>query len=68
MGTRGLSSLKGLIFGGLAHKVLNKSAIPVLLIKKLPQEFIDSFLSDSKQEITREIPQVINGNTVNILF
>ncbi|MDR3602332.1 MAG: universal stress protein [Desulfosporosinus sp.] len=45
MGTRGLSSLKGLIFGSLAHTVLNKSAIPVLLIKKLPQTFIESYLS-----------------------
>lgn len=48
MGTRGLSSLKGLIFGSLAHTVLNRSVIPVLLIKKLPQNFIDSYLSDSK--------------------
>jgi len=48
MGTRGLSSLKGLIFGSLAHTVLNKSVIPVLLIKKLPQDFIDSYLSDTE--------------------
>jgi len=47
MGTRGLSSLKGLIFGSLAHTVLNKSVIPVLLIKKLPQNFIDNYLSDT---------------------
>lgn len=43
MGTRGLTSLKGLIYGSLAHSVLNKSNIPVLLIKKLPQEFIDDY-------------------------
>lgn len=43
MGTRGLNSLKGLIYGSLAHNVLNKSDIPVLLIKKLPQEFIDNY-------------------------
>ena len=43
MGTRGLTSLKGLIYGSLAHTVLNKSTIPVLLIKKLPQNFIDSY-------------------------
>jgi len=48
MGTRGLSSLKGLMFGSLAHNMLNKSEIPVLLIKKLPQEFIDSYLSDAE--------------------
>ncbi|KLU59102.1 stress response protein NhaX [Peptococcaceae bacterium CEB3] len=41
MGTRGLTSLKGLLFGSLAHEMLTKSTIPVLLIKKLPQEFID---------------------------
>jgi len=45
MGTRGLTSLKGLIYGSLAHSVLNKSTIPVLLIKKLPQEFIDNYCS-----------------------
>ena len=46
MGTRGLSSLKGLVFGTLAHTVLGRSIIPVLLIKKLPQESIDRFLSE----------------------
>ena len=45
MGTRGLTSLKGLIRGSLAHSVLNKSTIPVLLIKKLPQKFIDRYCS-----------------------
>lgn len=53
MGTRGLSSLKGLIFGSLAHTVLNKSPIPVLLIKKLPQNFIDNYLSDGQGHYTR---------------
>lgn len=47
MGTRGLTTLKGLIFGCLAHNVLNRSPIPVLLIKKLPQHFIDSYCTDS---------------------
>ena len=46
MGTRGLTTLKGLIFGCLAHNVLNRSPIPVLLIKKLPQDFIDSYCSN----------------------
>ncbi|WP_407309164.1 universal stress protein [Desulfosporosinus sp. SB140] len=46
IGTRGLSTLKGLIFGSLAHNLLNKSTIPVMLIKKLPQEFIDSYLAE----------------------
>ena len=47
MGTRGLSSLNGLVFGSLAHKLLDRSPLPVLLIKKLPQEFINSYLSES---------------------
>lgn len=47
IGTRGLTTLKGLIFGCLAHSVLNKSTIPVLLIKKLSQEFIDGYCSDN---------------------
>lgn len=46
MGTRGLTTLKGLIFGCLAHNVLNMSPIPVLLVKKLPQDFIDSYCSN----------------------
>lgn len=45
MGTRGLTSLKGLIHGSLAHSVLNKSTIPVLLIKKLSNEFIEGYCS-----------------------
>ncbi len=47
MGTRGLTDLKGLIYGSLAHSLLHKSKIPVLLIKKLPQKFIDNFCSDT---------------------
>ena len=47
-GTRGLSSLNGLIFGSFAHNLLNKATVPVLLIKKLPQDFIDSYLSDTE--------------------
>ncbi|SDG33437.1 universal stress protein [Desulfosporosinus hippei] len=50
MGTRGPSSFKGLMHGSLAHSVLNKSKIPVLLIKKLPQEFIDEFCSSSSEK------------------
>ncbi|KUO72277.1 MAG: universal stress protein [Desulfosporosinus sp. BRH_c37] len=45
MGTRGLTSLKGLIHGSLAHSLINKSEIPVLLIKKLPQNFVDRYCS-----------------------
>lgn len=48
MGTRGLTTLKGLIFGCLAHNVLNRSPIPVLLVKKLPQEFIDRYCLENE--------------------
>jgi len=48
MGTRGLSALNGLVFGSLAHNVLDKSPIPVLLIKKLPQDFINNYLSSTE--------------------
>ncbi|TGE31632.1 universal stress protein [Desulfosporosinus sp. Sb-LF] len=50
MGTRGLTTLKGLIFGCLAHNVLNNSPIPVLLVKKLPQDFIDRYCSNIKSK------------------
>ncbi|MDQ7092397.1 universal stress protein [Desulfosporosinus sp. PR] len=52
MGTRGLTTLKGLIFGCLAHNLLNKSPIPVLLVKKLPQEFIDNHCHALSNDLT----------------
>ena len=55
MGTRGHSNLKGLIFGSLAHTVLNRSIMPVMLIKKLPQEFIDRYLSGTSLTFLRRI-------------
>ena len=58
MGTRGLTSLKGLINGSLAHSVLNKSVIPVLLIKKLPQEFIDRYCENVDNEGHCYLPQI----------
>ncbi|WP_407306466.1 universal stress protein [Desulfosporosinus sp. SB140] len=55
MGTRGHSNLQGLIFGSLAHTVLTRSTIPVMLIKKLPQEFIDRYMSGTKVVSLRRI-------------
>lgn len=68
MGTRGPSSLKGLIAGSLAHTVLYKSTIPVLLVKKLPQEFIDSYLSDNEPVISSELSQMANSRSIKVLF
>ena len=41
--TRGFSEVKGLLFGSFAHTVLNRAPMPVQLIKKLPQQFIDNY-------------------------
>lgn len=43
MGTRGFSEVRGLIFGSFAHTVLNRSSMPVQLIKKLPNKFINDY-------------------------
>lgn len=67
MGTRGFSTLNGLILGCLGHKVLNKSAIPVMLIKKLPKEFIDNFLADSFG-FANGIAGIEKGQGINIVF
>lgn len=47
MGTSELWSLKDLIFGNLAHAVQNRSPIPVLLVKKLSQDFLAVYRSKS---------------------
>ncbi|AFM42486.1 universal stress protein UspA-like protein [Desulfosporosinus acidiphilus SJ4] len=54
MGTRGLPTIQGLVSGSLAQMVRSKSTIPVLLVKKLPQEFIDSYLSDTEPLISNK--------------
>ncbi|MDR3602333.1 MAG: universal stress protein [Desulfosporosinus sp.] len=58
MGTRGLTSLKGLIHGSLAHTMISKSTIPVLLIKKLPQEFIDRYCVAADAEGHCYLPKI----------
>jgi len=42
IGSEEMKTLKGLVFGSLAQKVQNKSPIPVLLVKKLPEDFLDN--------------------------
>jgi len=51
MGTKGLATLKGFIFGSLAHTLQKRSQIPVMLVKKLPQNFLDSYRSKLKHKI-----------------
>ena len=43
MGAKGLSTLKSFIFGSLGHTLQNKSQIPVTLVKKIPEDFLDSY-------------------------
>lgn len=68
MGTRGFATINGLILGCLGHKVLNKSAIPVLLIKKLPKEFIDNFLADNQLAFANGVSNLTKGQINNVVF
>jgi hypothetical protein len=54
MGTEGLKTLKGLIFGSLAYTLQNRSPIPILLVKKLPQDFLDSYRSKPTLKVIRK--------------
>lgn len=42
MGTKGPTDFKALVAGSLAHAVVRLSPCPVLLVKKLPAEILDS--------------------------
>lgn len=46
IGTRGFSPFKRVILGSLSYELLEKSPIPVLLIKKLSQNFIENYISN----------------------
>lgn len=45
IGTGEVRTLKGLIFGSLAHTLQKRSPIPVLLVKNLPQDFPENYRS-----------------------
>lgn len=47
IGTRQLTKINQLIHGNLAANVQKKSPIPVTLVKKLSEEFINDFINDS---------------------
>lgn len=51
MGTKGLATLEGLIFGSLAHTLQNRSEIPVTVVKKLPKGFLERYRSKHKRKI-----------------
>ena len=57
IGSRGLTTLQGVIFGCLAHTLLNQSSIPVLLVKKLPPEFLTAYLNSPKSHL-RVVPPI----------
>lgn len=70
MGERRHSTLNCLTFGDLEHSVRNKSTIPVMLVKKLSQDFIDSYLLDTMKllSISSEIPRMTSDRSLNVLF
>lgn len=54
MGTKKSTTLKDLIFGSLPHTLQCRSPIPVLLVKKLPQNFLDSYRSKPMLQVVRK--------------
>lgn len=54
MSTQGPTILKDLIFGSLENTLQSRSPIPVLLVKKLPLDFVDSYRSKSNLKIIRK--------------
>jgi len=54
MGTEEQTSLKGLIFGSLAQTLQNRSPIPALLVKKLPQDSLDGYRSKPTLKVIRK--------------
>ena len=70
MGEREHSTLNCFTFADLEHSVRNKSTIPVVLVKKLSQDFIDNYLLDTVKlpSISSEIPRMTSDRSLNVLF
>ena len=58
MGTKGLATLEGLIFGSLAHTLQNRSEIPVTVVQKLPKGFLERYRSKHKRKIVSTLPEL----------
>lgn len=70
MGERECSTLSWIGNGSLEYSVRNNSSIPVVLVKKLSQKFIDRYLLDTAKFnlISSEVTEGTNGSSINILF
>ena len=70
MGEQEPSTLSWLNFGNLPLTVRNKSTIPVVLVKKLTQDIVDTYLLEKtkSQPISNSVSPMANGRPVNILF
>lgn len=55
--------------GNLAQTVRNKSKIPVVLVKKLSEDFVDTYIleSEKSQPMTGRLAE-LNGRSENVLF
>ncbi|EGW37709.1 universal stress protein [Desulfosporosinus sp. OT] len=72
MGEQEYSTVNWLNIGNLPRAVQNKSSIPVVLVKKLTREFVDTYLLESTQSQERmsnfSSSNMTNGRSENILF
>ncbi|SPF54532.1 conserved hypothetical protein [Candidatus Desulfosporosinus infrequens] len=70
MGEQESTTPNWLHFGNLPQTVRNKSTIPVVLVKKLPEDFVDTYLLERKksQQISSDISSMTNGRSVNVLY
>ena len=70
MGEQESSTFNWLNFGNLALTVRNKSTIPVVLVKKLTQDIVDTYLLDKtkSQPISSCVSIDANGRSVNVVF
>ncbi|MDR3602345.1 MAG: universal stress protein [Desulfosporosinus sp.] len=70
MGEQEPSTLKWLNFGNLPHAVQNKSTLPVVVVKTLPQDFVDTYLLEKPKPpiSSSSISHIMAGRSVNVLF
>jgi len=54
MGTEAKTTLKRLVLGRLGHSLQIKSPIPVLLVKSLPQDFLNSYSPKMTLKVIRK--------------
>ncbi|MDR3587118.1 MAG: universal stress protein [Desulfosporosinus sp.] len=70
MGEQETTTPNWLNFSNLPQAVRNKSTIPVVLVKKLPEDFVDTYLLEKtkSQPIPSGISYRTDGRSVNVLY